>query len=135
MPTNNVNAEMARRAKVAAEMVRSEFGRELDFTEPTIGAVEAILNAFWEERANQDVSLPTVSLLFGSYIGEMIRNCFPQATWLDGSNTPNSESPTLRVGDIDLFPLSWCYKRLTHGPAESVVEKYVAFRHAIDSGK
>ncbi|MCI0457032.1 MAG: hypothetical protein L0Z62_08640 [Gemmataceae bacterium] len=131
MATDDPNTEMARYAQTAAEMVLAEYGRELDFTEPTIGAVEAILNGFWQEGGNSDELLTKVALLFGSYIGEMIRNCYPEATWIGGSMTPDAPSPMLRVGDIDLYPISWCYKRLYNGPADNVVNKYLAFRQAI----
>ena len=37
------------------------------------------------------------------------------------------------LDDIQLFPISWCYKRLYNGPEDSVVKKYLAFREVIDS--
>jgi hypothetical protein len=130
---DDVNAEMAAHARAAADMVRAEYGRELDFTEPTIGAVEAILNGFWKKGGNADELFVQISLLFGSYIGEVIRKSFTGATWIRGSTTPAGPSPILRVGDIDLYPISWCYKRLYNGPADSPVKKYLAFREAADS--
>jgi hypothetical protein len=137
MPTDDVNSEMRRHAQAAADMVQAEYGKKMDlkmdFTEATLGAVEAILNGFWQEGGCPDDFLATVALLFGSYIGEVIRNCFPQATWIPGSTTPDAAPPTLRVGDIDVFPMVWCSKRLYNGPQDSVVDKYLAFRQAIDS--
>jgi hypothetical protein len=132
MSKDDVNAEMNAHARAAADMVRAEYGQELDFTEPTIGAVEAILNGFSVEGGNAEL-FGQVSLLFGSYIGEMIRGSFPEATWVRGSATPDAPSQILRVGDILLYPISWCFKRLYNGPADSVVKKYLAFREAADS--
>jgi hypothetical protein len=132
--TEDVNAAMSRHARAAAEMVRAEYGHDLDFSESTVGAVEAILNGLWKERDdNSNDMFANAALLFGSYIGEMIRTCFPQASWLPGSLTPDAPSPVLRVGDIDLSPVAWCFKRLYNGPKDSVVEKYLAFREAIDA--
>jgi hypothetical protein len=125
------NAEMAKHARAAVEMVREEYGRELDFSEPAIGAVEALLNGFWEEGGNTNDLLATVALLFGSYIGEMIRSHWPEAAWIGGSLMPSAPPPALLVGDIEVFPVAWCYKRLYNGPADSVVDKYMAFRQAI----
>ncbi len=122
----DVNALMAQYAKDAAEMVRAEYGHELDFSEPTIGAVEALLNGFWQDA---DKSMfTTVALLFGAYIGEMIRARYPQANWSGGSLTPDAPPPSLHVGDIEASPIVWCFKRLYNGPGDSVVDKYLAFR-------
>ena len=134
MAKRGVAAEMRRHAEAAAEMVRAEYRRELDFSEATIGAVEAILNGFWNGGNNSDELIAKIALLFGSYIGELIRNCFPQAKWVRSASAPGGvESPFIQLGDIQLFPISWCYKRLYNGPADSVVSKYLAFRQAIDA--
>jgi hypothetical protein len=121
---------MARFAKDAADMVRAEYGRELDFSEPTIGAVEALLNEFWQDAEKSNELLTKVALLFGSYIGEVIRAYYPQATWSGGSLTSDAPPPSLHVGDIELSPIVWCFKRLYNGPGDSVVTKYLAFRQA-----
>jgi hypothetical protein len=131
MKANDPNTPMVRHAYAAAEMILAESGHKLDFSEPTIGAVEAILNGFWQESDNSDELIAKIALLFGSYIGEVIRKCYPQATWTSGSLTPDALSPALVVGDITLYPLSWCYKRLYNGPSDSVVDKYMAFRQAL----
>ncbi len=124
----DANAQMSRFARDAAEMIRAEYGRELDFSEPTIGAVEALLNGFWQEAEKSDELFTQVALLFGSYIGEVIRAHFPQATWSGGSLRPDAPPPSLHVGDIELSPVVWCFKRLYNGPGDSVVSKYLAFR-------
>ncbi len=126
----DVNAQMARFATDAAEMVRAEYGHELDFSEPTVGAIEALLNGFWQEAEKSDELFTKVALLFGSYIGEMIRAHYPQATWSGGSLTPHAPPPSLHVGDIEVSPIVWCFKRLCNGPADSIVDKYLAFRQA-----
>ncbi|HEV3263411.1 MAG TPA: hypothetical protein VG013_41635 [Gemmataceae bacterium] len=130
----NANAQMARFARDAAEMVRAEYGHELDFSEPTIGAVEALLNGFWQDAEKSDELFRKVALLFGSYIGEMIRTHYPQATWSGGSLTPDAPPPSLHVGEIELSPIVWCFKRLYNGPGDSVVNKYLAFRQAVTEG-
>lgn len=132
MPPDDVKAEMGEHARAVAHMVREEYGHELDFSEPTIGAVESILNGFWQEGGNTNDELAKWSTLFGAYIGEMIRNCFPQATWVSGAATPLGD-PYIRVDDIELYPVTWCFKRLHNGPADSVVKKYLAFREVMYS--
>jgi hypothetical protein len=121
-------------AEAVAEMVFAEYGHKLDFSEPTIGAVEAILNGFWEEGDLSDDLAANITLLFGSYIGELIREAFPDAKWVRSEFAPGGiESPYIQLDDIQLLPITWCYKRLYNGPDDSVVKKYLAFREVIDS--
>lgn len=128
-----VATEMRSHAEAAAEMVFAEYGHAMDFSEPTIGAVESVLNGFWKE-GNVGEHAPKTALLFGAYIGELIRNCFPEAKWVRSASAPGAvASPFIQLDDIKLFPISWCYKRLHNGPDDSVVKKYLAFREVIDS--
>ena len=134
MAKRGIAAEMRRHAEAAAEMVFAEYGLKLDFGEPTVGIVEVILNGFWKEGNISDDLAANITLLFGSYIGELIREAFPDAKWVRGESTPESAgSPYIQLDDIKLFPITWCYKRLYHGPDDSVSKKYLAFRNVIDS--
>lgn len=127
-------AEMRRHALAVVEMLHAEFGWELDFSEQSIGAVEAILNGFWQEADNSPELIDTTALLYGSYIGEMILIFFPQARWVRSESAPGGvDSPFIQIDDIQLFPITWCYKRVCNGPADSVVDKYLAFREVIDA--
>jgi hypothetical protein len=134
MGKRGIASEMRRHAEAAAEMLRAEYGHELDFSESTIGAVEAILNGFWKEGLTPDTPVANITLLFGAYTGEIIRTCFPRAKWVRDPSAPGGvESPFIQLDDIQLFPITWCYKRLYNGPDDSVVKKYLAFRDVIDA--
>jgi hypothetical protein len=128
----DINERMARYGQDAADMIRAEYGYELDFSEPTIGAIEALLNAFWQDDEKEDELFNKVALLFGSYIGELIRTRYPQARWSEGSLTPDAPPPMVHVGEIAVSPIVWCFKRLYNGPADSVIDKYLAFREAAE---
>lgn len=130
----SVGAEMRKHAEAAAEMVFAEYGLKLDFSEPTIGSVEAILNGFWEGGDLSGDLAANITLLFGSYIGELIREAFPDAKWVRSRSADRGDEPAyIKLDDIKLFPITWCYKRLYNGPDESVATKYLAFRDFIDS--
>jgi hypothetical protein len=134
MAKRGVVAEMRKHAEAAAEMVLAEYEIKLDFSEPTIGSVEAILNGFWEEGDLSDDLAANITLLFGSYIGELIRKAFPEATWVRSRSADRGDEPAyIKLDDIKLFPITWCYKRLYNGPDDSVVQKFLAFREVIDS--
>lgn len=134
MAKRGVAAEMRKHAEAAAAMVFEVYGHKLDFSEPTIGAVEAILNGLWKDGDVSDQLAVNVTVLFGSYIGELIREAFPEARWARSKSAPGGiESPFIQLDDIQLFPLSWCYKRLYKGPGDSVVVKYLEFRKVMDA--
>ncbi len=134
MAKRDVGAEMRKHADAAAEMVLAEYGHRLDFSEPTVGAVEAILNGFWKEGHFSEDLAANITLLFGAYIGELIREAFHDAQWVRSESAPGGiESPCIQLDDIELFPISWCYKRLYNGPDDSVVNKYLTFRKVMDS--
>jgi hypothetical protein len=124
-----VDDEMAGHARAAAKMVLAEYGYKLDFSEPTIGAVEALLDGFSREGDDREL-FARVALLFGSYIGEIIRGYDPGASWVTGSLSPDAPPPFLRAGTIEVSPIVWCFKRLHHGASAGVVDKYMAFRQA-----
>ena len=133
MAKSDLARDMRRHAEAAAEMVLAEYQHDLDFSEPTIGAVDAILNGFWRERGSSDDLSASIALLFGSYVGELIRHGFPQATWVRVESAPDGlDSPFVQVDDIQLFPMTWCYKQLHNGPEDSVTDKYLAFRNVMD---
>lgn len=135
MSKRGVAAEMREHAEAAATMLLAEYGHVLDFSEPTIGAVESLLNGLWKDADDADKSGPlfqTSALLFGSYIGELIRTRYPKAKWVGGSLMPDAPPPFVRLADIDVYPIVWCFKRLHNGPSDSVVPKYLAFREAAD---
>jgi hypothetical protein len=128
-----VSVEMANHAKAAAEMVLAEYGQDLDFSEPTIGAVAAILNALRDGGDASDEFLETAALLFGSYTGEVVRHAFPQASWHRATEELRSAVAFLRINGIDLFPIAWCQRQLRDEQEGSVVSKYIAFREAFNA--
>lgn len=129
----DVSTQMARFSTDATDMVRVEFGRELDFSEASMGAVDAVLNQIMQGAESSDELFQNTALLFGSYIGETIRFHYQGATWLPGSLAYDAPPPSLSIGKIVVSPIAWCFKRLHYGPAASVVEKYLAFREAASS--
>lgn len=129
----DIGIQMARLSTDACEMVRVEFSLQLDFSEASIGDVEAVLNKIMQGDERSDELLQNTALLFGSYIGETIRSRYPSATWSPGSLTASAPPPSLSVGNIVVSPIAWCFKRLHYGAVASVVEKYLAFRNAASS--
>jgi hypothetical protein len=130
MPTDAVSSEMQRRAREAVKMAATVYGEELDFTEPTVEIVERILSSLGADHELSDDDRARVVWVFGPYLGEVVRQRFPDARWERYHPTYDQAGPYLKIADIQLFPLVWCYKRLYNGPEESVALKYRAFREA-----
>jgi hypothetical protein len=122
MSNNTLNAEMRKHALAAAQMVREEYQRDLDFSEATIGAVEAILNGFWKDGDNS--VFPKIIQLFASYIGEMIRHQFPAASWLPAPSESATGSPNIVLDDIELFPFTFGFPQ-SHRRTLGVVNQEV----------
>lgn len=127
----DVNTEMENHAKAAIEMVLAEYDHTLDLSEPSIGDIAAILNALWQSQDISDEFIESAALLFGSYIGETIRHNFTLASW----NKTCSEPAFLRINGVDHFPTEWCYRQLKNGPADSVIDQYIAFREAVHNAR
>lgn len=122
------NAEMEEQARAAIEMVQAEYGKhsaKLDFSESSIGAVEAMLTGFAKDPDLSEEASAQMALRFGAYLGEIARRQFPEAAWC---KAPGKSGASLRLGHIEIFPVAWCYKQLSDPTVHCVVEKYLAFR-------
>lgn len=126
-----INTQMSNHAKAAAEMILAEYGQTLDYSEKTIGAVSAILNGLREGDDKSDEFHKTIALLFGSYIGEVIRYAFPHASWQRGIEEPEFEVAVIQLNETALHPISWCLDQLQHGKEHSVANIYMEFREAL----
>ncbi|MBX9692830.1 MAG: hypothetical protein K2Z81_10630 [Cyanobacteria bacterium] len=129
--STEVSEEMREHALACVEMIQ-DFGHELDFSEGTIGAVDALLNAFWKESDEDERT--NLAVLFGGYVGELICARFPNASWKEPDET--RPFPYISLGEIQVFPVVWCYKQVCNGPQDSLIEKYMKFRdQAIANGE
>lgn len=133
--SNQAAAEMKKHADAAVEMLTEEYGAQLrasgiqmDFSEQTVGIVESVLGAFHEDEELDPQTLKNMSLLFGAYVGEILRKQFPKAQWAEDQRG----AKFIQVGTSQASPVAWCYKRLVNG--ESVFEKYMTFRNHILAG-
>jgi hypothetical protein len=134
MAQQGLNDQMQQHSHALVEMVHAELGWQLDYSEQSIGTIETLLDAFAKDDGDSAELIDNTALLYGSYIGEIIRIAFPKAQWVTSDAAPGGvQSPLVAIEGIQVFPITWCYKRLYNGPPDSVVDKYLAFREAIDA--
>ncbi len=105
-------------AQEAVRVAQRQFGVRLDFTPHSIEALERLL----EGQAAFDLDFQ--SRLWGSYFGEVMRFRW-NGEWLL-AQYPGGQAavPTLEVSGSRLYPTMKVYRRLTLGPAESVLTFY-----------
>ena len=142
MPEDSHNTISEMMQGYAAEAVRlaSEHDAKLDYSEPSLRAVEAILAKMYSSTGaspNEDPvqqKLDSTSRIWGAYFGETIRRLWG-GEW--GVETyPGTVAPVISVdiGGAKLFPVMKVYRRLTQGDAENVWEFYQMVRQKIASG-
>ena len=110
-------AMMEAYARAAADLGRSDFRQELDFSAESIDNLDEILVLVGE---SPDLDLDFEVRLWGSYLGEVLRRRY-NGSW---EMTPYPGGavavPAVQVRGSRLFPLIKVYRRLTMGEEEDL---------------
>src|SRR5262249_14944738 len=102
MPVDGVIAEMQRRAGEAVEMAATVYRERLDFAEPSVEAVERILDSLGADPALSDDDRARVAWAFGPYLGEVILKAYPEACWERFHPTYDQAGPFIQLGEIQV---------------------------------
>lgn len=121
-------------ALTAVEMSKTQFDIELDFSEKSLENVEEVLSRFYKtipkgitklwSRGPSESQLNSVSIIYGAYIGEVIRRHYG-GEW---SQEDDSGIFTLVSKEVTMVPSSKVYKRITNGPEDNVSFYYTVFK-------
>jgi len=108
-------------AQAAVEQAKSNFRQTLDFSSDSINALDEILVLLSE---SPEIDLDFESRLWGSYLGEMLRQRYA-GSW-EMTQYPGGEHavPAVEVRGSRLFPLMKVYRRLTLGDEEDLRSFY-----------
>ena len=109
-------------ALAAAELGKSEFKQELDFTSDSIDALDEILVTVSE---SPELDLDFEVRLWGSYLGEVLRRRYAGAWEMTQYPGGVVAVPAIDVRGSRLFPLIKVYRRLTVGDEEDLRAFYV----------
>jgi hypothetical protein len=108
---------------------KSAFKIKLDFSEKSIKEVEKILAALYEsitpENKPTDNQLQSAAMLWGSYIGEVIRRNY------GGEWQKTSAGMIFKITNAELYPLDKVYKRLTNGIEDNIEFYYETFKEQV----
>jgi hypothetical protein len=117
----DLGAMMEGYAQAAVEVANSNFRQTLDFSSDSINALDEILVLLSE---SPEIDLDFESRLWGSYLGEMLRQRYA-GSW-EMTQYPGGEHavPAVEVRGSRLFPLMKVYRRLTIGDEEDLRSFY-----------
>jgi len=117
----DLGAMMEGYAQAAVEVAKSDFRQILDFSSDSINALDEILVLLSESL---EIDLDFESRLWGSYLGEMLRQRYA-GSW-EMTQYPGGEHavPAVDVRGSRLFPLMKVYRRLTLGDEEDLRSFY-----------
>ncbi len=110
-----------------AEKVASEcFGAKLDYSINSIQLVEQMLGEFHKEylRTKDDSGLKGIALEFGCYLIKVIESHFPPGILKKDHPMFGSDSYPYEWQGVEIFPYSWCLKRIFDGPEDNVWTKF-----------
>jgi hypothetical protein len=98
----------------------------LDFSVESVKKTEEILAKLHEEylKKNSQKGVRGLAMAFGAYIGECIRKTEQGVDWALDHPVGGKKSYPLHWAGEDLFPMAWCFRRITNGPEDNVWHKY-----------
>jgi hypothetical protein len=114
-------AMMAGYARAAIETARTQFHAALDFSADSIDSLDEILVMVGE---NPDHDVDFEVRLWGSYLGEIIRQRYNGAWEMTQYPGGTAAVPAIDVRGSRLFPLMKVYRRLTMGEEEDLRSFY-----------
>ena len=122
------DAVMEQRAAEAVHRAENAMNLTLDYSPGSLPKVEKILtklNIQHMEKPFSDERLRGESMLWGAYVGEVLRR-HKGGHWEPDSEAAGEGSFPLHWEGHESFPCAWCYKRIANGPEDNVWLKYLA---------
>ena len=122
-------AMMAYFASEAAKWVKKDRGIDLDYSLESIKVVEEELGRISKDvdKANPKPGTFGIAMGYGSYIGEIFRRRDGGSWAVDHPSAgPRSYPLTIKSNNV-IFPVGWCWKRLTSGEEDNVYYKAMLF--------
>jgi len=117
----DLGAMMEGYAQAAAELARTEFQRELDFSSESVEVLDEILVVV-SESPEKDLDFEV--RLWGSYLGEVLRRRYVGGWEMTQYPGGTVAVPAVDVRGSRLFPLMKVYRRLRAGKEEELASLY-----------
>ncbi|MEW6303894.1 MAG: hypothetical protein AB1705_10510 [Verrucomicrobiota bacterium] len=121
---------MAHLAAESTKWVKADCGIDLDYSLDSIKIIEEELGRISKDtdRNNPKAGTFGIAMGYGAYVGEVLRRA-DGGSWAEDHPVGGERSfPLTLKGDQVLFPVGWCWKRLTNGEEENVYIKALALK-------
>jgi len=118
-------------ASDVTKWIKQDRGVDLDYSLESIKVIEEELERISKEvnRTHPQGGTFGLALGYGAYIGEVFRRR-DGGTWAAHHPVAGSNSYPLTInGNGTMFPVGWCWKRLTQGEEDNVYYKALAVAH------
>ena len=142
--TGSISDEMKTMAEKCVKFTRDLLNIHINFEEESLEAVDKILDHYYKDRPKGIGKLfkrgpsPEVvnhmCMLFGGYIGEVIRRKCGGQWKVDTEMIPDQEIIALEVHGIKMVPTQVVFKRLCDGDGERVYVCYTNLMQKIKQG-
>ena len=121
----STDAMMEHLANEAAGWVKKDRGINLDYSVESIQVIEEELGRIEKEIDKEKPQQGTFGLAmgYGAYIGEVFRRRDGGSWAQDHPNGGEQSFPMTTKSNVTIFPVGWCWKRLTVGEEDNVYLK------------
>ena len=121
-------------ANGATKWVKKDRGLDLDYSLDSIKVIEEELARISREVDHSNPQRGTfgVAMGYGAYIGEVFRRRAGGSWAVDHPAGGQQSYPLTTQSNVTMFPVGWCWKRLTVGEEDNVYHKAMMFSQAGD---
>lgn len=126
---NNADDMMVYFANEAARWVKKDRNINLDYSVDSAKIVEEELARISSDvdRANPQAGTFGLAMGYGAYVGEVIRRRHGGSWAMDHPLGGPRSYPLTTGSNSTVFPVGWCWKRLTVGEEDNVYHKVLLF--------
>jgi hypothetical protein len=128
----NTNERMQQLASYAIKVAKEKFSQTLDYSAQSLQPLDDLLKQTFErfnylaiEGKLSETTIKRAAEIWGSYLGEVIRQN------LSGEWIMVDESPILRIGEHDFFPIKETQEQLT-SPKRNIIDYFKQVKKTVD---
>jgi hypothetical protein len=131
----NTDEKMAYFATEATKWVKKDRGIDLDYSVDSVKVIEEELARVAKDvdKANPQKGTFGLAAGYGAYIGEVFRRRDGGSWAVDHSVGGPGSYPLTTKSNTTIFPVGWCWKRLTVGEEDNVYHKALQFSESLGS--
>jgi hypothetical protein len=125
--TKNIENQKEDLSTLAERIAFQGFNIKLDYDIKSILQVEKILGLIHKDyiQTKNDDGFNGIALEFGAYIIKVIEKHFSKGVWKNDHPELGKDTFPYNWEGVEIFPYSWCLKRIIDGPQDDVWIKFL----------